>query len=294
MPHRILLLVLLLTVAFTSISAKANATEQWLTDRRTSTEELLSVVESSDNESEVLRARLILADRAINQSTARFAEHLAAAEELVVPGSDAYSLATALRCQLDHRQGKPSAAQSCGLLAEQDSQTEDSFLNAYRQVTLAFYFYREGQHARSLEEAEKALILAEAVEDHGLIAAANNIIGLHFATRLRPRMSVTHFEIALEHARQMVAPEFRYLVQLNLASSYTYLGRAEDSLELLLEARATPIINLYPTRRLVAASMIAQASVAAGHTDGTEAELQDTIRSVSDLVLPDGMTFGHT
>ena len=167
-------------------------------------------------------------------------------------------------------------------------------MQAYRHVTLAYYYYREGDHPRSLAAAEEALTLSESVGDHDLMAAANNVIGLHFATRLRPRMSITHFESALEHARQMVAPEFRYLVQLNLASSYTYLGRAEDALDLLMEAKAAPAADLYPTRRLVVASMIAQASVAAGDIVGVEADLLATIDAVKHVVLPDAMTFGHT
>ena len=294
MPQIFVAPIVFLLAVFSTDLAFADSAEEWLQARRSSTEALQEAIEAGADQADVIRARLVLADRAINQSTEKSNEHLVAAESLLVPGTDAHHFATAVRCQLEHRQGQASATQLCGELASHGPRTENPLVQAYRHLTLAYYYYREGQHPRSLVESEKALTLSQSVGDHDLIAGAHNGIGLHFATRLRPRMSVTHFETALEHARQMITPEFRYLVQLNLASSYTYLGRAETSLNLLREAKASPIVELYPTRQLVAASMIAQASVAAGQVAGAEAELLATIDAVSDVVLPDAMTFGYT
>lgn len=266
----------------------------WVETRQGSTEQLLETIAADLDVDGVVRARLTLADRALNQSIDYVANQLIAAEAVITPETDAAFFAAALRCQLEHRQGLPSAERSCATLAGGTAELDNALVQAYRHATRSYYFYREGQHGRSLKEAESALALSQTLGDQDLLAAANNLVGVHFATKLRPRVSIAHFETALEHARQMVAPEFRSLVQLNLASSYTYLGFAERSLELLREVSATPIVNLYPTRQLVVASMIAQAAVASGRIEGTEQELLATMESVKGSVLPDGMTFGYT
>ena len=272
----------------------ADDASDWLATRASSSEQLQQIIAADANVEDVVRAQLILADRAINQSIETVAQQLTAAESRLDPQTDAAAFASAVRCQLEHRQGLQAAAESCGTLATGVNTSENQLVQAYQHATLAYYYYREGDHSRSLQEAELVLTLAQSLNDHDLLAAANNIVGLHFATKFRPRMSITHFEVALEHARQMVAPEFRSLVQLNLASSYTYLGFGRKSLDLLRDVQATPVVDLYPTRKLVVASMIAQAAVAAEQIEGAEQELLETIESVKSSVLPDAMTFGYT
>ncbi|MEO1575508.1 MAG: tetratricopeptide repeat protein, partial [Pseudomonadota bacterium] len=111
---------------------------------------------------------------------------------------------------------------------------------------------------------------------------------------LLPRMSLPHFETALTHARALPYPEYMVIVYLNLASSYTYLGRAGEALQMLEEAVLSPVVELYPTRRLVVQSMIAQAQAASGTTQGAVEELRRVMADVADDVLPDALTFGHT
>ena len=103
--HRFFLSIVVL-VAFCSLQiVSADSTDVWLEARQTSTEALLDILEAPANQSEIALVRLVLADRAINQSIDKFAGHLEAAEPLIAPDTDAGTFATALRCQLEHRQG---------------------------------------------------------------------------------------------------------------------------------------------------------------------------------------------
>ncbi|MEO0575736.1 MAG: tetratricopeptide repeat protein, partial [Pseudomonadota bacterium] len=291
-------LAALLAIALVTAASVARAADDmalWLDARKSDDAQLLSFIANDANRDDVIRARITLADRAMNQSTDTVAEHLVAAEALLSPDTIAADIAAAIRCQLEHRQGLASAAQSCGMLEAADtSAINNELVAAFWNMTLGYYYYREGDHPKSVALAYDALPLAESIGDHDLMAAAHNMIGLHFGTQLRPRMSLIHFETALEHARQMVAPEFKILIHLNLASSYTYLGRAREALELLIEAQATPVVDLYPTRQLVVQSMIAQAKIELGDTIGVEQALLETIKTVQDSVLPDAMTFAWT
>ncbi|MEN7343615.1 MAG: ATP-binding protein [Pseudomonadota bacterium] len=290
------LLVALIALALTATSSFADHGETlgWLDIRQTDSEALLEIIDANNDEETVIRARLTLADRAMNQSIDDVALHLGAAEALIKPGSDASLFALAVRCQLEHRQGLSAADASCDAVQAADDAVESALVKAYLHWTLSYFNYREGDHEQSLAEAERVLDLVAPLGDHDLLAAANNMVGLHFSTQFRPRMSVTHFETALEHAREMTTPEFRRLIQMNLASSYTYLGFGKKSINLLREVESTSLVELYPTRQLVMASMIAQASVAEGDLDGTEEALMAVIADVQDRVLPDGMTFGYT
>ena len=269
-------------------------TSDWVELRRLESAALRSLAESDGDSAGAIRAHLTLASRALNLSVETSARHLAAAEALAQPGTDEAAFALAVRCQLEHRQILPEATQTCGRLLAQADDAESALVRAYRHWTLNYYHYREGNHDLALKAAKTVLSLAEPLEDHDLLAAAHNMVGLHFATRFRPRLSIVHFETALEHARQMVMPQYRYLIQLNLASSYTYLGFGQKALDLLREVQMTPLVELYPTRELVVASMVAQAKVAAGELAGVETSLQQTIDALQETVLPDGVTFGYT
>lgn len=278
-----------------TVALGADSTTAWLSARKSSDAQLLELISTGADQEAVIRARITLADRGLNRSIEAAELHLIAAEAMIAPDTAAASFALAIRCQLEHRQGMPSAAQACSpLLADEAADTEQPLVTAFHHVTLAYYHYRGGQHDKSVAAGYSALSIAQSLGDHDLIATANNIIGLHFSTRLRPRMSIVHFETALEHARLMVSGEFKILIQLNLASSYTYLGRAEEALELLREAQLHSFVELYPTRQLVVQSMIAHAKSVTGDTQGVEQALLDTINIVQDKVLPDGMTYGWT
>lgn len=239
------------------------------------------------------RALLTLADQSINRSASDAMEFLERAEMLIRPNSEERLVATAIRCQLEHRQSLPGAVSTCEALDGEVTEA-GQFVQAFVHVTRMYYFYREGVHERSIEEAERALSLAALVDDPALMAAAHNMIGLHFSTRLRPRMSLPHFEAALEQAARLPYDEAKIITQLNLASSYTYLGRGREALGLLSEPRNSQLVRLYPTRWLVVQSMIGQAKAAVGDTSGAEEELQRVLSEVGEVVLPDGMTFGHT
>ena len=272
----------------------AGASEiSWLELRASSDAALAALAESSSEDLTRTRALLTSADRALNQSVAASSLLLQEAQPIVRAGSEEADFAVALQCQLFHRQGLPTAANFCGPLIEAPA-ASNPLIEAYRRATLAYYFYREGDHERSLEEAYGTLRVAEPIGDHGLLASAHNIVGLHFSTRLLPRRSMSHLESAWEHASQLPYPEFKVVVQLNLASNFTYLGRGSEALALLEEVKDSPTVALYPTRKLAYQSMVTQARVLAGDLDGAEDELRRVLGEVEDTVLPDGMTFGYT
>ncbi|MFK7889077.1 MAG: ATP-binding protein [Gammaproteobacteria bacterium] len=296
MQGRCILRWLWLFVALTPMASFAASEEAWLDTRGLSQASLDGHVapESSHPVATQTRALLTLAEQSLNRSTEDAATYLKRAEALIASDPDAAAIALAIRCQLEHRQSLPTAAATCGKLQALDTPTDNLFVQALQHVTLMYFFYREGDHPRSLSEAERAMRLALAIDDPALLAATHNVLGLHFATKLLPRMSLPHFESALDNARRLPFTEPLTITQLNLASSYTYLGRAREALDMLLEAQTEPLVSLYDTRRLVVQSMIGQARAAIGDTEGEAETLQRVIDDVADSVLPDGMTFGYT
>lgn len=237
---------------------------------------------------------LVLADRSINSSVSDAMDYLEQAEALLSAGTDTALVARSIRCQLEHRQLLPAARATCTNLIDLDVSTRTEFAQAFVHVTRMYFYYREGQHERSTKEAEKALAAATRIDDPALQAAAHNMLGLHFSSRLRPRMSLPHFESALEQAARLTYSGPTVVTQLNLASSYTYLGRSRESLQMLKEASQSSMVDLYDTRRLIVQSMIGHARASIGDTDGAEENLQRVMDEVRDTVLPDGMTFGYT
>ena len=275
-------------------SVQAVSEAPWLDARRLGTAELRQQITASRDASSRVVARLMLADRAINQSVERATSYLEQAEDELNAGADADAadIARAIRCQVEHRQGLRSLA--CDAVLSRATPSDNVFVAAYDLATTTYVHYREGRHDLSLPVAEALLETADYIDDPGLQAAAHNMIGLHFATRMLPRMALPHLETALDHAREMAYPEYLTVVYLNLASSYTFLGRAAEALQMLEEARASPVVDLYPTRRLVVQSMIAQAQVASGTLRNAESELRAVIDDVKDTALGDAMTFGYT
>ena len=291
-----ILRLLWLWLGLTPLVSIATSEDPWGTVRGLPDSALLERVgaDSSATDFQKARALLTLADRALHQSTEAVGQYLRQAEALPTLDQEATVVAAALRCQLEHRQSLPEATRSCGDLLEIDVDAHSEFVQAFYVTTLMYYFYREGDHTRSQTEAERALILAAAVDDAALMAATHNMLGLHFVTRLRPRMSLPHFESALEAARELPFSGPMVITQLNLASSYTYLGRGREALAMLQEARDSPVVDLYPTRQLVVQSMIGQARAALGETDGAQRELKQAIERAKEQVLPDGMTYAYT
>lgn len=243
-----------------------------------------------------VRAQLVLADRALNQSSEDAQAWLELASEQVQPDTDSAMIAALIRCQLDHRLNRAEAEQSCALLAQPAPRQFSDFVLAYFFATQGYYHYRLGAHDLSRDAANAAIQVAGRIGDHALLAAAHNMIGLYFSTRLRPRMALPHLETAWEHSKALSSPEFKVVVQSNLASVYTYLGRASEALALLTEVQKTPVNQLYATRRIVMASMIAHAQIQLGRDEAVRAEqaLLDAIARDEAEVLPDARTFAYT
>ncbi|MEM1231346.1 MAG: ATP-binding protein [Pseudomonadota bacterium] len=287
---RAMVLGLLLILPQLGAAASADtAIESWVTLRQQPTESLEQQASVRTGAAQV-RARLMLADRALNQSAAHATAYLQQAEA-GLSSADARTIAGLLRCQLEHRRGEASAAQSCGIARQ--PVPGDDFVQAYWHWTRAYLAYREGEHEQSLSEATQVTTLAERLGDLDLIAQGHNMIGLHYSTRLRPRMALPHFDAAWQASEGMQYPAVRHMVQLNLGSNYTYLGRPGEALELFREANEAQAPNIYPTRQLIAQSMVAQAQAAIGETEGAEAQLRAVIDTVRDKVLPDALTFGY-
>lgn len=243
---------------------------------------------------DAVRLRLVLADRALNQSIAKATEHLSIAEQQVQPESEAEALARLIRCQLEHRQGLAAAEASCEVARDADARPASLFLRSYWHATRAYLAYREGQHQASLQEAGATAKLAETLGDVDLAAIGHNMLGLYYSTHLRPRMAHTHFEAAWEFAGKMSYSEVRHMVRLNLAGNYNFLGRPGEALELLQEVMDSPITTIYPTRLLISQAMLAMSLSALGRAGEAEAALTAAIERVQDQVLPDALTFGHT
>ncbi|MFK8028811.1 MAG: ATP-binding protein [Gammaproteobacteria bacterium] len=287
---------LLLIPALFSMASLADESADWAITRSQSRDVLLNTVEADSKATEQVRIRalLTLSDLAINRSVEQAEGYLERAQAVIKSGTDAELVGNAIRCQLDQRQALPIAQTTCARIIDLDLSSESGFVRAFVHATRMYYYYRDGQHKQSLEEAERALEFATMADDNALLAAAHNMIGLYFSTKLLPRMSLPHFESALEHAGRLPNTAAKTITQLNLASSYTYLGRGREALKMLEEARESPVVSLYANRRLVLQSMIGQARAAIGETDGAAQNLQRVIDEVSSTVLPDGMTFGYT
>ncbi len=268
----------------------------WLEIRDLEQGPLENLVDSTANsdENRRLQALLTLADRGLNQSVALAARYFEQAQPLIFPGTDEAYFSLAVGCQLKHRQALDGASAACGTLIEPGIETDNRLVQAYVHSTLAYYYYREGKHDQSLAHAYSTLESAQGLKDHGLLATGHNLVGLYFSSRLLPRLSMPHLESAWQHAGQMRYPEFKVVVQLNLASNYTYFGRGQEALQMLREVEDLPVVSLYPTRRLVLQSMLAQARVTIGDLDGAEEQLAAAMAEVSDKILPDGMTFALT
>ncbi len=278
-----------------SALAQAQSEEEFVALRALPTsdlEQLISDPEPADSASPSL-ARLVLADRAINSSAFDAESSLSAAEPLLEPGSPAAQWASIIRCQLEHRLNRPASEQSCEALRQGDL-AANRFIEGAAHATLAYLYYREGDHDRSMQHANQTLAIAEQMDDPGLRAWAHNAMGIHFSTRLLPRRSVHHLEAAWREAEAIPDSDFKGVIQLNLAGDYTFLGRPGEALEMLEGVKATPLVDLYPARRLLVQSMIAQAQAALGRTEGVEEELIRVWNEVSDQVLADAETFAFT
>ncbi|MEM6639548.1 MAG: ATP-binding protein [Pseudomonadota bacterium] len=275
-------------------AAHAADSSSWLTLRTLDTAVLQSIVDADSNPSRRrAEAALVLTDRALNQSVERAQHFLERAELLVAETTDAQAVAQSLRCQLDHRRGLAEARETCAQVIGRRLNVKSDFAAALDLATAMYYHYREGDHEQSMATARELVDRAALIDDPGLLAAAHNMVGLHFATGFRPRMSLPHFETALENARQLAYPEYKIIVYLNLASSYTYLGRVTEALEMLEESSLSPVVSLYPTRRLVVAGMLTEARLALGMLAGEEARLRAVVADVEGQVLPDSLTFAH-
>ncbi len=295
MPIRCFAFWLGLILYLSLVTAQAQPQETFLALRATPSPELEALANDTAAPDQARRglANLVLADRAINRSTLIAESFLNNAEPLLEPGSPAAQWAKIVRCQLEHRLNRPTKAESCEPL-RQGILNANSFVQGAAKATLGYLYYREGDHDRSLYHAEQTLTLAEQIDDPGLRAWAHNAMGIHFSTRLLPRRSVHHLEAAWREAERMPFPDFKGVIQLNLAGDYTFLGRPQEALAMLEEVKSTPLVDLYPARRLLVQSMIAQAQAALGRTEGVEAELLTVWEDVKDEVLPDAETFAYT
>lgn len=290
-PSRIMATLLALSLA--GAVAAAPSSERWTALRAQSSAQLETALSNAPADAAV-RLRLVLADRALNQSIAKVTEHLSVAEGELQPGSESDVLARLIRCQLEHRQGLAAAQASCEVARDSGERPSAPFLEAYWHATRAYLAYREGQHRESRQEAATAAKLAEGLGDADLAAYGHNMLGLYYSTHLRPRMAHTHFEAAWEFAGKMRYSEVRHMVQLNLAGNYNFLGRPGEALELLKEVMDSPITTIYPTRLLITQSMLAMSLSALGRAGEAEAALSAAIEQVENQVLPDALTFGNT
>lgn len=286
----------LLTQAAVCSSASAAPLADWLETRTLTGAVLLQLADPTltGDVNDRLIARLTLAERALNQSIENVEFHLELAQKDIQPGTASDHFAMAISCQLKHRARHENFAEACLKLEDDEVQSDNKVVQATIHNTRSYYYYREGDHERSREEAVQALTLAEQIGDHTLLTVSHNMIGSYFSARLLPRMAILHMESAWENARQLPYPEAKTVIQINMASNYTYLGRAREALTMLTEFRDRPEMTLYPARQLIHQSMIAQAQVAVGELDNAEQELRSVMTKVSDKVLPDSLTFAYT
>jgi len=287
-------IVLILLLTMTTQAAESDTT--WLDLRKMHGDQLEAL---ADPESEVTKTRRIaallnLTDRAINQSAPEALAYLDKAQLLIEPESEAEEFARLLNCQLTHRSGLPTAAEACDSFAVPGYQAKSRFNQAYLHATLSYLFYRQGKHTQSIEQANATLPIAESLDDHSLLATAHNHVGLHFSTRLLPRMALPHFEAAWDHADRLVYPEPKQLVQLNLAANYTYLGRPREALRLLKELSNRKVTELYPSRRVVVQAITTHAQAVVGEAAAGETALLKVLQEDSEKISAGALSYAYT
>lgn len=273
----------------------------WSQVRSLPNAELTALAETGADPSARARAMLTLADRSINTSIEEATRLLEAAEGLLTSADPDRSVedeifTVALRCQIEHRQGLAGAEAACLPLKRSRPSGEqlDPVVRSYIHLSRAYLYYREGQHEVSMREAEEGLRIARDIRDHGHIAVGNNIMGVHFATRLLPRMALTHLETAWEAAGRLPYTTLKQQIQLNLAAVYSFLGRHQDALQLLDEVQHSQLVLMFPTRELVVQSTRAIALSGLSKAEEGQATVQAALDRVHDDVLPDARTFAYT
>ena len=156
------------------------------------------------------------------------------------------------------------------------------------------YSTGKGRHPEALEQAYLTLDIAQQIKDPDLCAIANNAIGVHFTTRLLPRMALPHIESAWKNAMEMAYPEYKNVVRINLAAAYAYLDRHEDASEMLEAELNSDALAPYPARRLVIESLLAMSHAEQGRAGEAESRLARTLAEIESDLLPDSMAYGLT
>lgn len=288
-PPAFFLLFAVLTASATSV-AQTTPAGSWQTLRQLADEDLIAATQNAS--AFRVRALLTLAERNLNRTASATLEQLEQATPLLTPGSDEAAYADALRCQALHRGG--SGDEACEPYRQGTPTAAAPVVQAFIHSTRSYLLYRESRHPEALEQAYLTLDLAQQVDDPALCASANNAIGVHFTTRLLPRMALPHIEAAWENAAEMAYPEYKNVVRINLAAAYAYLDRLEEAASLLEAELASSVLKLYPARRLVIESLLTISRAELGRAGEAEERLAATLNEIESDLLPDSMAYGLT
>lgn len=239
-----------------------------------------------------VRALLTLAERNLNRTATATLEQLEQAEPMMLPDTVEAAYAAALRCQALHRQGAGDDA--CEPYRHDTPIATEPVVQAFIHATRSYLLYRESRHPEALEQAYLTLDVAQQIDDPALCAFANNAIGVHFTTRLLPRMALPHIEAAWQNATEMAYPEYKGVVRINLAAAYAYLDRHEDAVSMLEAELNAQELAPYPARRLVVESLLSISRAEQGRAGEAETRLAETLAEIESHLLPDSMAYGLT
>lgn len=290
-PVQLALTLLLFALFFLPVvQAQGKSVSSWQTLRQLSNEDLIAATQNESQDQ--VRAILTLAERNLNRDASATLEQLKQAEPMLTPGTDEASYAGALRCQALHRGG--GGDEACEPYRESTPQVSEPIIQAFIHATRSYLLYRESRHPEALEQAYLTLHIAEQIDDPDLGAFANNAIGVHFTTRLLPRMALPHIESSWKYATEMAYPEYKGVVRINLAAAYAYLDRHEEATQMLKAELNSSELAPYPARRLVVESLLAISQAEQGRAAEAEIRLAATLTEIESSLLPDSMAYGLT
>ncbi|MFT3979786.1 MAG: histidine kinase [Ferruginibacter sp.] len=160
-----------------------------------------------------------------------------------------------------------------------------NFFNFYLSVDLCETYYYSGMLQMNLQESQRMLRIAEAINDSILLGTANNFIGLAYMNVDSVEKSIGYFRTGLLYARQPPYPS-KYLAASkphhlygNLAEALFKLKRYDEAKSAAFNAKKFASEIPWPRGIAVACNMLGQIYFATGKTDSAGYFQAEAIRT---------------
>gem|GEM_PF-3280561 len=220
------------------------------------------------------RAHLALSMRNLNRSYVEATRHLDLATQFLEAQTDEAAFAQAMRCQVEHRQGLPDAADQCEALTQLGYKVRALSVLAYVRLTQSLYSSREGKHELAEDLARESAELAQASRNSAMIVQTNNWLAVQYDIRHQPKLSLVHYAAAWEAVETLDWQEQKQVILFNVAVVYGQLGRHEEAMAILEEAVTWPISSVNATRRIIAQAAMTTSLIGTGDALRAEQDLQ--------------------